>query len=586
MPPSEPFTQTFAPGSSALSSSEGARDAGPPAALDVSFPEGDQQRFTLTDAHIAIGRLTSLPIVIDHHTVSRRHAEIVRDPFGRYWVRDLASTNGTTVNGEIVKERVLSPGDDIGIGDVHATFRRFPAARAKARSRTMELQAALDPDGPSGAPPSWVRSFRDLEPAKVSASHLSALLGFGRKLGEIDTHQERLDALVELLIGDAFHGLAAVALRVHESEQDVVVLAGPSRSPSERDPEAPYLSRRLLAHIATTGEPALASSLSAGDRGGMDVTMVGVPFAAIACPIGPRREGEPIDVIYVSFPILVAGAEWVALVELAADAYRQAEASWIARQAAHAHAAIERELETARRIQRAIVPNRTSFAGIEAVLVFEPCRWVGGDYVDAVALADGRVLLAVADVCGKGLQAALVTFSLHTMVRALADGCGRGTSLAELVGRVGAHIGDYLPEDSFATMTCVIADPRTGALEIVNAGHMAPLVIAPDGRARALPAELDPPLGLCNLELSTSRERLEPGEILFLYTDGLTELRNSAREMLGEQQLTAGLGSIVASRPGASLPELATNLEKLLETYRADQLPEDDRAFVLARRSR
>jgi sigma-B regulation protein RsbU (phosphoserine phosphatase) len=584
VPTSEPSTKTLSTAWEPPSDSTSG-DSAPPAALDVTFPEGGQQRFTLNDGHIAIGRSTSLPIVIDHHTVSRRHAEIVRDPFGRYWIRDLASTNGTTVNGETVKERVLSPGDDIGIGDVHATFRRFPAARPKNRSRTMELQAALDPDGPTGASPSWVRSFRDLEPAKVSASHLSALLGFGRKLGEIDNHQERLEALVDLLLGEAFHGLGSVAIRVREGDHDVAILAGPSRSAAERDPDAPYLSRRLLAHDASTGEPALASSISADDRGGMDVTMVGAPFAAIACPIGPRRDGEPLDIIYVSFPILVAGAEWVALVELAADAYRQAEASWVARHAAHAHVAIERELETARRIQRAIIPNRTIFAGLEAALVFEPCRWVGGDYVDTVALPDGRVLLAVADVCGKGLQAALVTFSLHTMVRALADGCGRGMALAELVGRVGAHIGDYLPEDSFATMTCVVADPRTGALEIVNAGHMAPLVVAPDGRARALPAELDPPLGLGAIELSTSHEHLDPGEILFLYTDGLTELRNSSREMLGEQQLTAGLARIVVARPRGTLAELAADLEKLLETYRADQLPEDDRAFVLARRS-
>jgi len=578
VPTSEPSTKTV------TGVPEAPRDSSPPAALDVAFPEGQQQRFTLNEANIAIGRATNLPIVIDHHTVSRRHAEIVRDPFGRYWVRDLASTNGTTVNGETVKERVLSPGDDIGIGDVHAIFRRFPATRPKARSRTMELQAALGDPEP-GDSPSWVRSFRDLEPPKVSASHLSALLGFGRKLGELEQHQARIEALVEFLIGEAFHGLGAVALRVREGDHDVVVLAGPSRSPAERDPDAPYLSRRLIAHVASTGEPALASSLSQDERGGMEVTMIGAPFAAIACPIGPRRQGEALDLIYVSFPILVAGAEWVALVELAADAYRQAEGSWVARQAAHAHAAIERELETARRIQRAIVPNRTRFDGLEAALVFEPCRWVGGDYVDAVALPDGRVLLAVADVCGKGLQAALVTFSLHTMVRALADGCGRGTPLADLVGRVGAHIGDYLPEDSFATMTCVVVDPGTGALEIVNAGHMAPLVVAPDGRARALPSELDPPLGLGQFEMSTSYECLERGEILFLYTDGLTELRNSSRDMLGEQQLTAGLGRIVAARPRGTLTEIAADLEKLLETYRTDQLPEDDRAFLLARRS-
>ena len=87
------------------------------------------------------------------------------------------------------------------------------------------------------------------------------------------------------------------------------------------------------------------------------------------------------------------------------------------------------------------------------------------------------------------------------------------------------------------------------------------------------------------VSLSTSLDRLEPGEILFLYTDGLTELRNASRDMLGEQQLTAGLGRIIATSPTGVLRDLAKDLELLLEMYRADQLPEDDRAFVLARRT-
>src|SRR5262249_21749847 len=80
-------------------------------------------RRVLSESPLVIGRVPGVGLLLDHHTVSRRHAEMVCDPFGRWWIRDLGSTNGTTIGGEqIAGERVLSPGDVIGIGDYTLTF--------------------------------------------------------------------------------------------------------------------------------------------------------------------------------------------------------------------------------------------------------------------------------------------------------------------------------------------------------------------------------------------------------------------------------------------------------------------------------
>src|SRR5580692_10975991 len=90
--------------------------------VDVRLEGGDSRRQRLSESTIVIGRVPGVQLLLDHHTVSRRHAEMFCDPFGRFWIRDLGSTNGTLVNGETVVERVLEPGDRVSIGDFSIAF--------------------------------------------------------------------------------------------------------------------------------------------------------------------------------------------------------------------------------------------------------------------------------------------------------------------------------------------------------------------------------------------------------------------------------------------------------------------------------
>jgi serine phosphatase RsbU (regulator of sigma subunit) len=197
-------------------------------------------------------------------------------------------------------------------------------------------------------------------------------------------------------------------------------------------------------------------------------------------------------------------------------------------------------------------------------------------------MPDGRVLLVVADVCGKGLQAALVTSSLHTMTRATASAA---PSLVELVERVDRHLASFLPQDSFVTFVAAVLDPKTGAIECVNAGHPPALILRRDGVVRSLGEALNPALGIRPGALSPVLARLEPGDVLAMYTDGLTEIRNTAREMLGEERLGERLARLAAERPGAGAAEIAQALRAMLDEFRGDALPEDDQAFLIALRA-
>ncbi len=196
-------------------------------------------------------------------------------------------------------------------------------------------------------------------------------------------------------------------------------------------------------------------------------------------------------------------------------------------------------------------------------------------------MPDGRVLFTVADVCGKGLQAALVTSSLHTMVRASVD---IQPTLTALVERVNRHLCSFLPSHSFVTMVAVAVDPATGEIECVNCGHPPVLVVDRDGDLRMLQSAINPALGMMPTTLESERGVLEFGDVLAMYTDGLTELRNPAKEMLGEEQLGERFSRICAARPGEGSADIAEALRRMLDEFGGDQLPEDDRAFLLAQR--
>ena len=128
-------------------------------------------------------------------------------------------------------------------------------------------------------------------------------------------------------------------------------------------------------------------------------------------------------------------------------------------------------------------------------------------------------------------------------------------------------------------------DPKTGRMECVNAGHPPVLVASGAGSLRLLQNAVNPALGMGPVPMEAHESVLDPGEVLVMYTDGLTELRNSSKQMLGQQALGAGFARLCASGAGRPVSAIADKLTQMLEEFRGDQLPEDDQAFLLARRT-
>jgi len=553
----------------------------------------------MTADRLLVGRTADVDVRLESTMVSRHHAELARDPDGRWWVRDLGSRNGTAVNGQPATHAPLRPGDRIQIADFVLTY-TAPCPDPSAAAPAEPVTSTRNRVQLSDARPDRISTLGDAaEPPRLAAAHLVTLNDLGRRLLDIADADARRRALCALLVGREFQGRWAAVLRVpRELDADPDVLAeaaaatpAPAHAPV---PGAPYVSRGVLRTILAKGEPVLASNVRAGGSSAavtVDVELSIAPTvltaAAIACVLGdaPPLPGAPaaapcaLDVLYVVLPPQYGTAEWLALLDLAAKQCQQADAAWVARRRAVDHAALERELQRAREIQMRLVPAAPRVPGLDVTIGFVPCHWVGGDYVDVVPLPDGRVLLAVADVCGKGLPAALVASSLHTMVRA---SIAAHVAPAVLMANLNAYLRSTLVGGSFVTMVVVALDPATGQLECINAGHPAPLVLSPSCAPRELPAAENLVLGILPDAPVATAAHLAPGETLALYTDGLTELTDPAGNLLGTRGLERELAAACAAA-GPDLAAVARLLTGRLDAIHGPAPATDDRTFLLAR---
>jgi sigma-B regulation protein RsbU (phosphoserine phosphatase) len=199
--------------------------------------------------------------------------------------------------------------------------------------------------------------------------------------------------------------------------------------------------------------------------------------------------------------------------------------------------ALERDLDLAFEIQQQLLPkNGVRFEQWAATYHYEPAGQVGGDYCDVIVpeTGDGALHFFVGDVTGKGVGASILMGQLHVMFRSLVP---TNLPLSELVARANRIFCEGTTLSHFATLVAGKAS-RNGKVEIVNAGHPAPVLVRPGGLQTVASTSL--PIGIfCSSEYPTTSFSLSPGDKLVVYTDGLTEARNESEEQYGEERLTS-----------------------------------------------
>jgi sigma-B regulation protein RsbU (phosphoserine phosphatase) len=244
---------------------------------------------------------------------------------------------------------------------------------------------------------------------------------------------------------------------------------------------------------------------------------------------------------------------------------------------------LKSDLEIARDIQLAMLPGGIRAAGDAVVCgVTRPANTVGGDFYDILTLPDGRLVIALGDVAGKGSPAALLMALLLAMLRTLVD---EGLESARLVARLNVQVARHSPRSRFITLFYGLYDPRDGSLHYVNAGHLPPLLRRRDGRFERIAGETGSGLALGMFEQATydsARIVIEPGDMLVLYSDGITEAENAAGRPFDD----VGLEGVVAAQDAADPEAVGRAILQAVETYTADaRLTDDLTALVLKRNS-
>lgn len=558
----------------------------PPAAASQPDPdylrirESDHQepwRFPLTQRTVVIGRGENADLRLKSDRVSRRHAELFRDPTDRLWIRDLKSRNGVKVNDVPITEAVVCPHDCIEIGPFKLTY--MPGGQ------TGESHSTIDAPSPTiltveNDSVSRIEAHNWSGPTKIDVSHIKVLNEFQMELATHEDRQHRLETLCAIMVRPEFHAMSAVAVRINRvGEQLTPRELAPPAFAAGQPRQVPHLSNRLLTAVRADPRPALATTSPGGGDGRIEMTIVtssgpgGV--GAIACPL--RVTERELDLLYLSVPIIYAEPQWLALAALAAQHFQHAEMLQDARRQAIHKAQIESDLRRAQEIQSRLIPRNPNVPGVEIAIGYQPCRWVGGDYLDVIHMPDGRVAFIVADVSGKGLPAALVTTALHAHVRASLNA---GASLAHMMRDLNDHLRTHLEMGTFVTMAVMVMNPATGQIECVNAGHLAPLILNGQSAVACLQHAEHLPLSIEDQSFIPSAGLLESSHVMAAFTDGLTELTDEAGQMLGAEGVTAMLKRAVH----LPLDEAARRINEQLDALNGNRVQPDDRTFLLVRK--
>ena len=247
------------------------------------------------------------------------------------------------------------------------------------------------------------------------------------------------------------------------------------------------------------------------------------------------------------------------------------------------------DLEIARDIQLAMLPGGIHTAGDATVSgVTRPANTVGGDFYDVLVRPDGRLVLALGDVAGKGSPAALLMALLLASLRTLVD---EDLQTATLVARLNVQVHRHSPRSRFITLFIGLYDPRDGRLEFVNAGHLPPLLRRRDGRIHRLGVDdaerIGPEGGGLALGMfdhatyATQQATVEPGDLLVFYSDGITEAENAA----GRSFEDTGLEQVVQAHAGVDPQAIGRAILAAVEKYAAHAKLQDDLTALILKRA-
>ena len=241
-----------------------------------------------------------------------------------------------------------------------------------------------------------------------------------------------------------------------------------------------------------------------------------------------------------------------------------------------AHRRQARERDEAVRVQSRLMPSPALATSLDCAAACRPADGVGGDYYDVLSMDGGRLGMAVGDVSGKGMYAAILGAAVQARLQTLT--ARGGTDPATMLAELNRLTVGGIEEHRFVTLAFAIHDHAASTLAYASAGHPPAIVLSAGGGCRLLDAT-GPVIGWPDATFSTRSERVAGGDIVALYSDGLSETQNPAGAELG----TAGLVALLRRFAGLPASEIVAGVLAELEHFSEGAPPQDDRTLLIAR---
>jgi sigma-B regulation protein RsbU (phosphoserine phosphatase) len=544
-----------------------------------------------------LGRNAFCDIVIPVHSISRQHARIVREG-EQFYLEDMGSLNGTFINGQRISGRsLLKDSDRIHLYEVLLTFHDGTPASVTTSDTVMGQTVTLpvfDPLAPSvmsedanrQRPTTIVETLDAAEPRVGAGSEekLRAVLGLTRNLGRSLALDEFLPNILDSLFEifpQADRGYVLLADRPNGKLMPAAVKDRRNESGSSLT-LAP-ISHTIAARVMAEGKAILSTDSELNDAElGQSIFDEAVCSMMTVPLVGPSRIAVGIIHIDTTDAARRFSQDDLEVLISVATVAGQAVDHARVHQASLKLDRRERELSTAREVQLHFLPQtRPDVPGYRFFDYYRAADDVGGDYFGYVALPDGRWAIAVGDVSGKGVSAALMMARLCSEVRYCLVTTG---SPVEAVLRLNRDLIDPTMDDRFVTFLLVVLDPAKHTLTVVNAGHMPPILRRwASGTVDQLGIEeAGPPLGFDPVsKYAACVVTIEPGDTVTLYTDGISEATSADENVYGIKRLcrTIASGPVDAERLG---PMLLEDVDRFV----GDQPQTDDICLLVVGRPR
>jgi phosphoserine phosphatase RsbU/P len=546
------------------------------AVLEVVSPDGARRYVRVAQTPFLIGRgaETGNHLQLSDRRISRNCAALVIEA-GHLYIEDRGQRRGLFVNGEKVESRALNDGDSITFGLEDSYEIVFRSGSSSGEESIPNLLTRIE-------------HITSSEPVGGGLSNLNRLLEAAALLHSQLPLDEVLARVLDhaVSVTDADRGMlleydARGVLKVRLARRS----GGVRLPPESLAPSQTAIQLALRQHSPVITEDLAQAEMNLQSAQSIIAqrlrAVVVIPLYAVHRSSGQDSGitptvGQSLGVLYLDSrrPAAFSKLDRQILDALAADAASILDnARLVIRERERQR--LEQEINIARDIQQALLPkNFPDHPHFAVAGCNYPCLAVGGDYFDVFPLDNNRTAFLLADVSGKGLGAAIVT----TMLQGALSAMTLGTDPARVINHVNRFLCDHAEVGRYATMFFGILDDD-GHLEFINAGHPSPFLIR-KGVAEEPFSEGSYPVGLVpEAEYAVARLKLEPGDTVVLFSDGVTEAMDPDQELFGVPRLR----EVLMGQTDSPLDQLQKCVLEAVENFARGASQADDLTLLIVR---